>query len=123
MELYLTSVDGENEDYETEITTCVLTNNSINILFQTIDDGDKIQGRLSLKPINGIQSTTGYWIYPDTKKETARFSETQHKSEESRLKAKITGSLKNYRGKKVVFHGSWVDVDGEYEIEIDAKIA
>ncbi len=122
MELYLTSVDSENENYETKITACVLSNGLINILFQVNDEGDSVQGRLSLKLINQLQSTTGYWIYPDTKKVAARFSETQLESEESKFKAKVTGTLKNYRGKKVVFQGSWIDEDGEYEIEIDAEI-
>jgi len=122
MKLYLTSVDGENEDYETKITTCVLSNDSINILFQALDEDDTVQGRLSLKPINHHQSTAGYWIYPDTKKVAARFSETQLESEESKFKAKVSGTLKNYRGKRVIFQGSWTDEDGEYEIDIDAEI-
>ena len=122
MKLYLNSVDGENENYEADVTTCILSNDSINILFQTMDDGEPVQGRLSLQPINQRQSAVGYWIYPDTKKEVARISEKQKESEESKIEAKITGTLYNYKGNKVVFSGTWIDEDGEYELDIDAKI-
>ena len=126
MKLYLTSVDGKNEDHNINITACILSNGLINILFQEPDeDGKPAQGRLSLKPIsNKRQSTIGYSISLDTKKADASFSERQRKPEvdEYKEKAKITGMLSDYDGESIVFMGDWVDGDGKYEIEIDAKI-
>jgi len=123
MNLYLTSSDGENEDYEAEVTACVLSNDSINILFQTVDDSESVQGRVSLQPINEHQTTTGYWIYNDTKKVIARFSESQIESRESQFEAQVSGTLKNFRGKSVIFEGTWIDEDGEFIIDIEANIS
>ena len=122
MELYLSSVDGKHENYKASVKTCVLNNGSINILFEVLDEGYPVQGKLSLQPINEPQLTSGYWIYPDTIKVNPRFSERPLESEEEEIKAKVTGTLSDYDGESVIFKGNWVDEDGEYEIDIDARI-
>ncbi|MCK4864574.1 MAG: hypothetical protein KAT06_04035 [Gammaproteobacteria bacterium] len=121
--------DEECDDLEAKITTCVLNNNSINILFKGVHDDESFQGRISLSVTNEKQMQDGVWIYPDTIKEAARFSEKQIESEEVLYKATVTGKLNNFRGKKVSFIGVWDDKkwnkeDGcIYEFEIDAEIA
>lgn len=128
MKIYWTGIKEDSDDYEADITTCVMSNDSINILFKTKVDQDPVQGRISLKPTNEYQQTTGLWIYTDSKKEMARFSGNANECLETKYEAVVTGQLENFRGKKVVFLGKWDETPfhgsegGVYELEIDAKI-
>ena len=129
MYAYWTSKDEDCGDLEAEITSCVMHNDAINILFRGVDESDPFEGKITIKAENGNQSTSGVWIYPDTKKEAARFTEVQKESEETVYKATVTGILKNYRGKQVNFVGTWDDkawdaINGcVYDFEIEATIA
>lgn len=110
---------GETE-YVGEITRCVSYQGRINILFKTEIDSDPVEGRLYLNISSEEQESEGVWIFPDSVKEKARFSEVQLDSDEERYPAKIIGRLINFRGKKVNFVGTWKDETEECEIEIDA---
>jgi hypothetical protein len=122
MRARLESVDGEYPDYNAEVTSCVLAGGKINIIFSTAEDGNPVQGRFSLAPVNLEQEAEGVWIFPDSVKVKARFTERQAESEEEIGKATITGKLQNYRGKKVIFHGIWKDHDGgKYDFELEAE--
>jgi hypothetical protein len=130
MEAYWSALKNEEcDDLDAKITACVLINNSINILFEGVHDNESFQGRISISVTNENQTLDGVWIYPDTIKEAARFSEKQIGSEEVLYKATVKGKLNNFRGKKVNFFGVWDDKkwnkeDGcIYEFEIDAEIA
>ena len=119
-----------SDDYENEgiITRCVLVEDSINILFEVMDDGEPVQGRISLRPTNEEQTTEGYWNYTDTKKVNPLSSTTPLEPEETNIKATVTGKLQNFRGKKVEFVGTWDETvwdkeDGDIcDFELDTSI-
>ena len=118
-----------SDEYENEgtISKCVMVKDSINILFEVMDDGESVQGRISLKPTNDEQTTEGYWNYPDTKKQNP-LSISPFDSDEINIKAIVTGKLQNFRGKSVQFNGIWDETvwdkeEGDvYDFELDAYI-
>ena len=122
------SWSSDDYSYDAEITKCVMANNKINIVFQGIDDGDIFEGRISLDATNYEQTQQAFWIYPDSKKEKARFAETQLESEEESFKAIVTGKLHNFMGERVEFIGKWDETgsnqeDGEsWDFELEAQI-
>jgi hypothetical protein len=123
-------ISWSSESYENEgkITRCVLVDGAINILFEVMDDGESVQGRISLKPTNDEQTTEGYWNYPDTKKQNPLSSISPLDSDEINIKAIVTGKLQNFRGKSVAFSGIWDETVWDKEegdvcdFELDAYI-
>ena len=114
--------------YQAEITKCGLADDRINIVFKGRDGSDFFHGRFILEVSNDEQTQEGFWIYPESRQEKARFSETQLESEGLIVKATVTGKLQNFRGKKVVFVGKWDETvsdpeDGEvWDLELEAQI-
>ncbi len=121
MSIYLTPHNDEYEEYEGEIAKCILKDGYINIVFQAEDDGEIVQGRISLKATEKEQKANGVWIYPEEKKEKARFTERQNESEEYRITSTIIGKLKKFKKNKVVFSGVWKDEDTDYDLEIETN--
>jgi hypothetical protein len=121
------SWSSENYENEGKITRCVLVDGAINILFEVMDDGGSVQGRISLKPTNDNQTTEGYWNYPDRKKQNP-LSISILGSDEINIKATVTGTLQNFRGKSVAFSGIWDETVWDKEegdvcdFELDAYI-
>jgi len=118
----------KDEDYEANVTKCVMVGDSINILFKLIDDGNKVEGQLSLKATNDEQTVEGSWNYHDKKKQNPLPGGAPLESEEETIKATVTGKLQNFRGKQVQFVGKWdekvFDPElGVYDFEIDANIS
>lgn len=120
MKAYWSSVDGEYDDYEADVINCIKKGDEINILFVTQEDGQAIQGRLSLVVTNEEQSTKAVWIYADTKKEVPKICDSKIDSEESIIEAEVSGKIRNFGGNKVMFEGKWKDNDGaEYDFDFD----
>ncbi|MEJ2622595.1 MAG: hypothetical protein P8163_20810 [Candidatus Thiodiazotropha sp.] len=118
------STDDEYDDYDADVTNCVLNNGKINILFTSNREGNHVEGRLSLDPVNTEQIVDGRWIYTDSRKAKSSFANRQVESEEEVINAKVTGKLQNYRGGKVIFLGIWKDLDGgEYDFELETEHA
>lgn len=86
---------------EAKTTACVMVNASINILLETVDDGRSVQGRISLKPTNDEQITEGYWAYVDLRMQNPAFSAKLLDSEETTIKATVTGSFIISEGRKL----------------------
>lgn len=122
MKIYLIPHNDEYSDQEGDISTCVLHNGKINILFNVIDDGSPVQGKLSIEPTEKYQKLTGLWIYPVTRKESSKFTDRQNESEEYIVESAIEGKLEDYDGKQVIFSGTWTDEDGSYDLDIEAEI-
>ncbi len=134
MEVYWEPKNSEECDsLKADVIRCVHVNNSINILFkgkQVDDDNvrDIIEGQVSFDVTEkGKQVTEGKWIYPDTQKESARFTEKQQGSENIVFNAKVVGKL-TIKDKEVEFIGIWDDEiwDKEdgciYNFEVYAQI-
>jgi len=122
MNIFLTPHDDDYLELEGNVETCVLHDEIINILFNVIDDGSPVQGKISFKATEEVQETIGTWIYPETQKEKSRISDNQKDSESYIIKSKVQGNLEYYDGKKVIFSGTWKDEDGMYDLDIDAEI-
>lgn len=125
---YWTSIDDEYLNVEAEVVRCVQNDGVINIIFKSSEEGNVVEGRLSIAACDGVQKSEGLWRYPDSKKENSRFSETQQESNEEEIIASIEGELKGFTGTDILFVGTWIDKSGQceghvYEFEIDAIIS
>ena len=114
-DIFWDAVDTEEDErYEATVKTCALLNGNINITFSGIDHDSNclFEGQLSIKAVPGDQTTKGLWRYP-----------SKIRDEEEETKAIVTGCLKNFRGKKVVFEGEWDEHNkGKYKLEIDTEL-
>lgn len=125
MKIYFDAIDPEYMDYEAEVVRCVLQGDTINITFRAKEENKRVEGRVSLKATSTEQTTTGHWRYPANRFQVQRFAEATHPKVEDEIMATVTGRLKNFRGKKVLFQGKWEDLpEGPaYEFEIQAEIS
>ena len=126
MKAYWTAVSEDTDDLEANVISCIYREDTINIIFETNVDGDPVQGRLSIKPTDELQTVEGLWIYVDSIKEKPRFSEQNKESLETKYRATVTGKLHDFDGKSVNFEGTWDETKfhgnegGIYNFEIDA---
>lgn len=117
------AMDPEYMNYEAEVDRCVLQGDTINITFSTKEGNVPVEGRVSLKAVSTEQTATGYWRYPAPRVQAPRFADSAPPATEYVIKATVTGRIKNFRGKKVIFEGKWEDQPGPaYEFEIDAEV-
>ncbi|MCF6190654.1 MAG: hypothetical protein L3J51_09250 [Cocleimonas sp.] len=124
---------SECDSLQAEVVRCVYLNNTINILFKgsEVDEDnvrDKIEGQVSFDVTQkGKQVVEGRWIYPDTVKQVARFTEREKESEDIIFKSKVTGILTIDKN-SMEFIGIWDDEiwDKEdgciYDFEVYAEI-
>ena len=124
MKIYWTAVTEDCIDYEADVITCSFKNNSINIAFESIEGQVRVEGSITLEPVDGLQTIAGRWRSVVKTKEDAK-----HKNSVSEfIDSKVSGHLKGFDGKKIAFDGSWdfgplsnANNCG-YNIIIDAKL-
>jgi len=124
MRAYWYAHNDEDVDLEAEIVVCKLIEDKINVIFESIDDDEKVEGRLSLAVNNKQQVLDVVWRYPGPPIEKTRFTESSDEQDDVEIKAKVMGMLLDFDGDHVKFRGTWVDeLNGpSYDFEIDARI-
>ncbi len=124
MRAYWYAHNDEDVDLDAEIIVCKLVEDKINVIFESIDDNEKVEGRLSLAVTNNQQVLDAVWRYPGPPIEKNRFTESSDKQDDVEIKAKVMGVLLDFDGDRVKFRGTWVDeLNGpSYDFEIDARI-
>ena len=97
MKIYWTAVTEDCIDYEADVITCILKNNSINIVFKSIESQVIVEGSITLAPVDDLQTITGRW----------RTIERTEEDDSEFIDSKVSGHLNDYDGKRIMFDGSW----------------